>query len=97
MMVAYLIADIDVHDAEAYGTYTAQTPDLVARHGGKFIVRGGAPDAKEGEWFGRIAVMEFPDRTALDAFWNDPDYRKIVGIRQANSKGRIVAVDGLQT
>ncbi len=94
-MTAYLIADIDVRDENAYGRYTAQTPDLVARHGGRFIVRGGNPDAKEGEWSARIAVMEFPSREALDAFWNDPDYRAIVGIRHANSKGRIVAVDGV--
>ena len=94
-MTAYLIADIDVHDGDAYSAYTAQTPGLVARHGGKFVVRGGDPDAKEGPWSGRIAVMEFPTRAALDAFWNDPDYRAIVGIRHANSTGRVVAVDGV--
>ncbi len=94
-MSAYLIAEIDVHDATAYGEYTAQTPALVARHGGKFIVRGGNAAALEGEWAGRIAVMAFPDRQALESFWNDPDYRNIVGIRHKNSQGRIVAVDGV--
>lgn len=94
-MSAYLIAEIDVHDAAEYAAYTAQTPALVARHGGRFIVRGGNAESLEGEWSGRIAVMEFPHREALNAFWNDPDYRAIVGIRHAHAEGRIVAVDGV--
>ena len=94
-MSAYLIAEIEVENREAYAEYTAQTPGLVARHGGKFIVRGGATKALEGEWAGRLAVMEFPDQAALETFWNDPDYRKIVGIRHNNSTGRVVAVEGV--
>ena len=94
-MSAYLIAEIEVQNADAYAEYTAQTPGLVARHGGKFIIRGGAATPLEGEWAGRLAVMEFPDRTTLESFWNDPDYRKIVGIRHKNSTGRLVAVDGV--
>jgi uncharacterized protein (DUF1330 family) len=94
-MSAYLIAEIEVKNAEAYAEYTAQTPGLVARHGGRFIIRGGATKALEGEWAGRLAVMEFADQAALESFWNDPDYRNIVGIRHKNSTGRIVAVEGV--
>jgi uncharacterized protein (DUF1330 family) len=94
-MSAYLIAEIEVQNAEAYAEYTAQTPGLVARHGGSFIIRGGASTSLEGEWAGRLAVMEFPDRPSLDAFWNDPDYRTIVGIRHKHSTGRVVAVNGV--
>jgi uncharacterized protein (DUF1330 family) len=94
-MSAYLIAEIEVKNAEAYAEYTAQTPGLVARHGGRFIIRGGATKALEGEWVGRLVVMEFVDQAALESFWNDPDYRNIVGIRHKNSTGRIVAVEGV--
>ncbi|MEK9945882.1 MAG: DUF1330 domain-containing protein [Alphaproteobacteria bacterium] len=94
-MSAYLIAEIEVQDVEAYTEYTAQTPGLVARHGGTFIIRGGTTKALEGDWAGRLAVMEFPDMTALETFWNDPDYRKIVGIRHKHSTGRVVAVEGV--
>ena len=94
-MSVYLIAEIEVKNAEAYAEYTAQTPGLVARHGGKFIIRGGASKALEGDWAGRLAVMEFADQVALESFWNDPDYRNIVGIRHKHSTGRIVAVEGV--
>ena len=94
-MSVYLIAEIEVKNAEAYAEYAAQTPGLVARHGGKFIVWGGPAEALEGEWSGRLVVMEFADQAGLESFWNDPDYRNIVGIRHKHSTGRIVAVEGV--
>lgn len=94
-MSVYLIAEIEVKNAEAYAEYAAQTPGLVARHGGKFIIRGGPAKALEGEWSGRLVVMEFTDQAGLESFWNDPEYRNIVGIRQKHSTGRIVAVEGV--
>ena len=71
-MSVYLIAEIEVKNAEAYAEYAAQTPGLVARHGGKFIVRGGPAEALEGEWSGRLVVMEFANQAGLESFWNDP-------------------------
>ena len=40
-MSAYLIANVDVHDADAYEAYRSRTGAIVERHGGEFIVRGG--------------------------------------------------------
>lgn len=40
-MTAYIIGRITVTDPERYPDYTAETPALIARHGGRFIVRGG--------------------------------------------------------
>ena len=47
-MAAYLIANVDVKDLEMYQGYTAQTPGLIAKYGGKFLVRGGELDQLEG-------------------------------------------------
>src|SRR5690348_4644918 len=49
-MTAYVIADIDVHDPEAYREYVALVPDTLKPHGGRFIVRGGASETLEGDW-----------------------------------------------
>ncbi|MAG98017.1 MAG: hypothetical protein CMM08_15170 [Rhodospirillaceae bacterium] len=40
-MTAYFVAQIDLHDAETYAKYTAQTPGIVAEFDGRSIVRGG--------------------------------------------------------
>ena len=46
-MSAYLIANVDVHDPEAYEDYRSRTGAIVERHGGDFIVRGGqSPSAR---------------------------------------------------
>ena len=42
LMTAYVIADIDVHDQEAYREYAALVPGTIEQHGGRFLVRGGA-------------------------------------------------------
>lgn len=60
-MPGYLIARVDVKDPQQYSKYTAVTPDAIARHGGRFIVRGGPVKTLEGpEENARIVVIEFP-------------------------------------
>lgn len=43
-MAAYVIARLTVTNPERYPDYTAETPALIAKHGGQFIVRRCAPD-----------------------------------------------------
>ena len=47
-MPAYLVATVAVHDQETYLKYTARTPALIARHGGKFLTRGNPVTTLEG-------------------------------------------------
>ena len=73
MSKGYLIAEIDVQNAEQYAKYTAQTPAAIAKHGGKFVVRGGACDGVEGQPpQGRGVVIEF---ASLEEY--------VIGARQA--------------
>jgi uncharacterized protein (DUF1330 family) len=48
-MTAYVIADIDIHDPEAYREYVALTPATLQPHGGRFVVRGGSCQVVEGD------------------------------------------------
>ena len=41
-------AEIEVTDPETYESYKARTPAVIAAHGGRFLVRGGEVEAKEG-------------------------------------------------
>lgn len=94
-MSAYIVGTVSISDPETYKQYTAKTPALVAKHGGKFIVRGGDVDTLEGEAFnGRLVVIEFPSKQALQNWYNDPDYQEALLIRQSASQGRVLAVEG---
>jgi uncharacterized protein (DUF1330 family) len=94
-MAAYMIAEIDVTDPQAYEAYRAKVPATLAQYGGTYIVRGGALEALEGETAGRIVVVQFESMAALKRWYDSPEYAAIKGLRHAASEGRIVAVEGL--
>ena len=67
-MTAYVIADIDVHDREAYQEYVALVPGTLEPYGGRFLVRGGQHETLEGAWQpSRMIVTEFPAPTTPGA------------------------------
>lgn len=95
-MSAYLIVNIDVHDPEVYEGYKTGAAALVDRHGGEYIVRGGEFDVLEGDWTPtRLVILRFPDRTALNAFYSDPDYAPLKKLRQSSASSDAIAVDGI--
>ena len=94
-MPTYLLANVRVNDAERYKDYVANVPALIAKHGGKYRVRGGDFEVLEGRWSpDRLVVLEFPDREAALAFYNDPDYEPFRSLRQSVTDSSVVLVDG---
>ncbi|NQV59568.1 MAG: DUF1330 domain-containing protein [Alphaproteobacteria bacterium] len=95
MAKGYLIAQIDMHDAETYAKYTAQTPGTVAPFGGKFIVRAGQWESLEGAAPGpRVVLIEFPSYEKAKEWYNSDAYQAIVGLRQAASTGSAFVIEG---
>lgn len=95
-MTAYLVCMVDVRDAEVYAAYAAKTPDIIARHGGRFLARGGRVQTLEGEGFdGRFVILEFPDADAARTFYNSADYEAARAIRAPVSSGRFYLVEGV--
>ena len=85
-MAGYVIVDVEVRDPEGYKAYTDRVPATVAAYGGRFIVRGGAYETREGNWQPkRIVILEFPDIAAARAWYDSPEYQAILPIRQAHS------------
>ena len=95
-MAAYLLVDIEVTDPAAYEAYRAQVPALIAAHGGRYLVRGGAAEVLEGTWQPkRTVVLEFPNMKALKAFWEDPQYQPLRTVREHAARSNLVAVQGV--
>ena len=94
-MAAYLIVDVVVNDPAVYEQYRAQVPALIRKHGGEYLVRGGALEVIEGTWAPkRLVVLRFRDRAAAQAFLNDPEYRPLKEIRHRAATTDLVLVDG---
>lgn len=95
-MSAYIVGRIILKDTETYKKYTDKVPALVEKHGGKYLVRGGAVNTLEGEAFNdRVVVIEFPSRQALQDWYDDPEYQAAMQFRHAASDGQILAVEGV--
>jgi uncharacterized protein (DUF1330 family) len=94
-MSAYLIGEIEVTDPAAYEDYRKQVLAVVNKHGGRFLVRGGKVDSKEGGWAPkRIVVLEFPSLEQAQKFYHSPEYAPLIKLRQRASKGKIILVEG---
>ena len=93
-MSAYVIVEIDVEDPAAYEDYRPLAANSVARHGGRYIARGGKAETLEGEWFGRIVVLEFDSLDAAHAWYYSDDYQGCLPIRLRTSRARMIAVEG---
>ncbi|MFP6740160.1 MAG: DUF1330 domain-containing protein [Alphaproteobacteria bacterium] len=94
-MSAYFVCTVRVDDPETYKLYTAETPALIAKHGGRFLVRGGAVETLEGPVFSdRLVVLEFPSMVAAKAFYNSPEYQAVMVHRHASSDSTFMLVEG---
>ena len=93
---AYLIAEIAVHDAASYERYKAAVPPLVAQFGGRYLTRGGASEALEGDSVkGRVVVLEFPTVAAARSFMQSAAYRPVAAIRHKAATSRVILVEGV--
>lgn len=91
----YVIAEIEVTNPEPYKNYVAAATEIVAAHGGTYLVRGGPSAAQEGAApKGRLVVIEFPSLAAAEAFANSPEYLEAAKLRQANAVSRVILVVG---
>ena len=95
-MSAYLVCMIRVDDPETYRKYTARTPALIAKHGGRFLVRGGDVETIEGPAFqDRLVVLEFPSKDAVRTFYRSPEYQEVMQHRTAASQATFLLADGV--
>ena len=96
-MKAYLVLDFSVHDLEGFMPYVATAPTYIARHGGKYIVRGAEPRTIEGDWSpARMVILEFPTRQNAEQFLGDPDFQELAKIRHRTTISKLVLVDGAE-
>ncbi len=95
-MSAYLIGDIEVTDPATYEEYRKHVPALIAQHGGRYLVRGGAVEVMEGSRPARrCVVLEFPSMAQLKAFYHSPEYAPLKDMRGRAAVSNIALVEGV--
>src|SRR4051794_32080818 len=69
-MAAYVISEVEPRDAALMARYRPLAAESIARHGGRYIVRGGAADLVEGgPPVKTLVIVEFPDMARARAWY----------------------------
>ena len=95
-MPAYVMAEVEITNPDGYKEYSKQVPATIEKFGGRFLHRGGPITALEGEWPAvRRVLIEFPTPDAARQWFDSEEYAKPKAMRRANSKGRLILLEGL--
>ena len=95
MAKGYVIATLKVEDATGYEAYRSRVREIIERHGGRILVRGGRTEVREGTLErGRVIVIEFESLERARAYYESDDYRAIVSGRQRNVDTLLFLVEG---
>lgn len=90
------MAQIHIDDPAAFEAYREAVPAIIASFGGRYLIRGGKAEMKEGTWEApRLIVLEFPSTDRAREFYNSSEYRKILPLRLAASSGTVAIVEGV--
>ncbi len=94
-MPGYVVAEVEVTDPATYEEYRKRVPAIVAQYGGKYLVRGGAVEKKEGAWEPkRLVVLEFPSLEQARKWYHSPEYAPVLALRLKAARSKVLLVEG---
>ena len=92
-MSVYMIIEIEIKDEKLYAEYVQRVPEVIAKHGGKYLARGAATPLS-GNWNPeRIIVIEFESLEDLKKCFASSEYRKLAPIREQSAVGKSIAIE----
>jgi Uncharacterized conserved protein len=94
MAKGYWIGRVDVTNPDAYQNYVRANAAAFAKFGARFLVRGGAFKAVEGDARARNVVIEFPTYEAALACWDSPEYKAAKAERDGHALAEIIVIEG---
>jgi len=97
-MAVYLIIEITVKNPELYSKYVERVPEVVEKHGGRYLVRGGRVTPVSQTWHPeRIIVVEFPGVEDVRRCFASPEYRELAPLREQATVSKAIVVEGCGT
>jgi uncharacterized protein (DUF1330 family) len=95
-MAAYVVADIEVTEPAAFKEYRNRVGATIEQYGGRFVVRGGRVNAKEGDWRPRLLVMiEFPNLEQAERWYNSSEYKPLIAMREKAARTQLIIAEGI--
>ena len=73
-----------------YDEYYQNTSKLIEKHGGRYLVSGVKPHVLEGSTTPNAhVILEFPSLEHAKNWYQDPDYKKMIELRQSGGSSDI--------
>jgi uncharacterized protein (DUF1330 family) len=96
-VAAYVVSEIQELDQSLIARYRALGAESLAKYGGRYLVRGGSPEAAEGRWPDerRLTIVEFPTMEQLRAWYASPEYARALELRGRAFERVLLFVDGV--
>lgn len=94
MPKGYWIATITIRQSEGYAEYQAAVRVALDKYGGRYVVRGGRSEVREGSPRTRAVVMEFPDYATAVACCESPEFTAARRLREPLADTDFLIVEG---
>lgn len=95
-MSVYVVAQIRIHDREAYARYELGFMEIFAQYGGEMLAVDEAPVTLEGQWnHTRTVIIRFNSSVDARAWYDSDAYQELARHRWDGSAADIAIVGGL--
>ena len=96
MPKGYWVAKANILDDEKLSRYGKQAEIAIEKFGGKFLVRGGQHETKEGADFSRNVVVEFDSYEIAQAAYRSSEYKKALTLLEGGAERMYAVVEGYE-
>jgi uncharacterized protein (DUF1330 family) len=89
---------VTVANKDWVAEYRAKNTEILKKYGGRILARGKPSVTLEGTApdVNTMIVVEFPSMEQAKAWYEDPDYQKLVRLRQTGSQADFVLIEGMK-
>ncbi len=93
-MPAYLVIEITPSDADAFAEYEVGALAVATRHGAVPLARDtDALVIERGDQPAIAVVLQFPDKQAVRAYFDDPEYAPLRRLRHSSARTSAIAIE----
>jgi len=95
-VAAYVVVEVNVTDPQLFAEYAKGVPATIAAYGGKYLVRGGSVEPKEGGWTPkRVVILEFASMEQAQKWYHSAEYAPLLAMRLKAADSKLILVEGV--
>ena len=96
MPKGYWVAKANIIDNEKLARYGKQAEIAIKKYGGRFLVRGGRHETKEGTDYSRNVVVEFDSYDVAITAYGSEEYKKALQLLKGGADRMYAVVEGYE-